>query len=241
MNRSTLLLSLVLLICIVVVVGSVLAQEQLATLLGPFRFRDFSRFFRFVTPGNPSTPNVDVVRHPSLLVATGRGLLSALASYAFLFFAGVLTLFGFPGQLRAVRDSYTQGVNTLLRMLAIGGFGTLVVVLLVMLGVLTFAAFPLPLVLLVALLLAAWGGLVGLTLAVGQFINRWAGIKNSSPLLDLAFGTLVLFSLTKIPFAGTILLVLLTMWALGAVLLTRFGQGGAWSLTAFSQLEESHS
>jgi len=239
MNRSTLLLGLVLLICIVVVVGSVLAQEQLATLLGPFRFRDFSRFFRFVPPVNPTTP--EVVRHPSLLVATGRGLLSALASYAFLFFAGVLTLFGFPRQLRAVRDSYTQGVNMLLRMLGIGGFGTLVVVLLVMLGVLTFAAFPLPLVLLVALLLAAWGGLVGLTLAVGQFINRWAGVKNPSPLLDLAFGTLVLFSLTKIPFAGTILLVLLTMWALGAVLLTRFGQGGAWSLTAFSQLEESHS
>lgn len=241
MNRSTILLGLLLIVCVVILVGSVLAQEQLAVLLGPFRFRDFSRFFRFLPPVtlNPASP--DVVRRPSLFIASARGLLAALASYAFLFFAGVLTLFGFPRQLRLVRDSYTRGVNTLLRMLGIGGFGTLVMVLLVMLGLLTIVAFPLSFILLLALILAAWGGLVGLALAVGQFINRRVGLKASSPLLDLAFGALVLYTFVRIPFAGTILLVLLTMWALGAVLLTRFGLGGAWSLAAFNQLEESQS
>lgn len=245
MNRSTILLGVILVVCVVLVVGSVLAQEQLNTLLGPFRFRDVSRVFRFVTPFVPPfsapVPDVNPVRRPSLLIATSRGLLGAFATYAFLFFASLITLFGFPAQLRKVRDSYRQGVNMLLRMLGIGGFGTLVVLLLAMLGLLTFVAFPLSFILLLVLVLAAWGGLVGLALAVGQWINRRVGLKGVSPLLDLAFGILVLYTLTRIPFAGTILLALLTMWALGAVLLTRFGLGGVWSLAAFTQLEESQS
>ncbi len=238
-TRSAVLLSLLLLVCLVVLVASAFAQEQLTTLLGSFRFRDVSRLFRFVLPGEEAP--FTLFRRPSLLVGLGRDLLSSIAAYAFLFFAGLLTLFGFPRQLRVLRNAYTEGVSSLLRMLGIGAFGALVLLLLMMLGLLTFAIFPLPLVLLVALLLAAWIGLVGLALAVGQFVNRWAGLTSASPILDLAFGVLILFTATRIPFLGVILLVLLTLWALGSVLLTRFGHGGVWTLAPFNQLEESQS
>lgn len=236
-TRSIVLLGLVLIVCMAVIIVSALAREPLAALFGPFRFREFFPMFRFFSPGAFGPP--EFFRRSSLVIATGRNIVSAIASYAFLFLAGLLALFAFPRQLRTVRDVYMRSASEQLRMLGVGALSALILVLLAALGVLTFAAFPLLLVLLAALLFVMWGGLAGLALAFGRAINRWAGLKQPSPALDLAFGALVLFTLTRIPLAGAIILALLAMWAVGAVIVTRFGLGGAWSLAAFDQVEES--
>jgi hypothetical protein len=80
------------------------------------------------------------------VIAGWRSILSAIASYAFLFLAGLLTVFAFPRQLRVVRDTFEHGAGELLRMLGIGTFSALMSLCLTVLGILTFFAFPLLLV-----------------------------------------------------------------------------------------------
>lgn len=235
-SRSILLLSLVVAACLLVIAGSAFARELLGSAFAPLPFREIVRLYRFDWPGTPFA--TEAVRRPSGLFALGRGLLSAAALYIFMFLAGTLTLFAFPRQLRRVRDAYSLGPGRLIYMLGIGGFGALVLGLLAMLGVLTFAGIPLALVVALVFLLSAWGGLAGLALAAGRAITRWTGLSGSSPILDLAIGMLVIISPTRIPLAGGIILFLIVLWALGAVLFTRFGQGGVWSLAAFYQMEE---
>jgi hypothetical protein len=237
-TRSIVLLGLVVVVCLLVIAGSAFAREQLGAVFSPLPFREIPRLFRFNWPGAAGQP--DVVRRSTGLLALGRSLISAAGLYIFLFLAGTLTLFAFPRQLRRVRDAYYQGPNRWLYMLGIGGFGALVLGLLSVLGVLTFAGIPLSLAVLAIFMLSAWGGLAGLALAAGRAVNRRLGLPDSSPLLDLAIGALVLFSPTRIPLAGAIFLVLIVLWALGAVLITRFGQGGVWSLAAFHQVEDSN-
>src|SRR5574341_111277 len=219
-TRSIVMLSLVAVICVAVIVLSALAREQLTAIFGPLPIREFTRILRFVPPRLMGPP--EFFRRSPLWIATGRGIVSALASSAFIFLVGLLTLYAFPRQIRIVRDSYTHGAGDLLRMLGIGACSALVLVLLTALGVLTLAAFPLSLVLLLVLLLAVWAGLIGLALALGRSINRWAALKDPSPVLDLVFGTLVLFTLTRIPIAGAVFLALISMVALGALIATRF-------------------
>jgi len=237
--RSVVVLGLIVVVCVAVIVVSALVQEQLAAVFGPFRFREFSRFFGFLTPRLFGQP--EFFRRASPVIAGWRSILSAIASYAFLFLAGLLTVFAFPRQLRVVRDAFEHGAGELLRMLGIGTFSALMFLCLAVLGILTFFAFPLLLVLPLALLLAAWGGLVGLALAFGRALNRRAGLARSSPILDLAFGALVLFALTRIPVAGLIILVMISLLALGAVAATRLGAGGAWSLAELGPVEETQS
>ncbi len=236
-TRSIIVLGLIIIICIAVIAASALAQAHLAAAFGPFRFGNLPRLFgsfapRLLDRGGPPRP-------ASPLMASWRGIAAAAASYAFLFLSGLLALFVFPRQLRTIRDSYRHGASGLLTMLGIGLLSALAFACLTVLGVFTFSAFPLPLVVPLAVLLAAWGGLMGLALAVGGVLDRWAGIHRASPVLDLAMGTLALYALARIPVAGPILFVILSMLALGAVIATRFGAGGLWSLAVFSQVEET--
>jgi hypothetical protein len=238
--RSIAVLGVIVVVCMALIVASALVRDQLTAVFSPFRFREFSRLFGFFTPRLFGEP--DFLRRPSPVIAIWQGIGSALASCIFLFLVGLLALFAFPHQMRVVRDAFGHGVGGLLQTLGIGAFSAFVFLLLTILGFLTFSvAFPLPLVLLFALLLAAWGGLIGLALAFGRSINRWAGLKQPSPVLDLAFGTLILFTLTRIPVAGWVILAMLGMLALGAVIATRFGAGGAWSLAEFKPVEELQS
>jgi hypothetical protein len=237
--RSVVVLGLIVVVCVAVIVVSALVQEQLAAAFGPFRFRELFRLFGFFTPRTFGQP--EFFRRAAPVIAGWRSILSAIASYAFLFLAGLLTVFAFPRQLRVVRDSFDHGAGELLRMLGIGTFSALMFLCLTVLGILTFLAFPLLLVLPLALLLAAWGGLVGLALAFGRTLDRWAGLKQSSPILDLAFGALVLFALMRIPLAGVVVLVMISLLALGAIVATRFGVGGAWSLAELEPVEDVQS
>jgi hypothetical protein len=170
-------------------------------------------------------------------LAGWRGLASALGAYCFLYLAGLLTLLALPQRLRVVRDAFGASRRNWLRLFGIGALAMLLTVLLVALGLFTFALFPLPLVLVTALVLAAWAGVVGLALALGGGLRRSAGLAAAPPMLDFALGLLLVFALGRIPFAGWVIVTLFAALALGAVVMTRFGTGGVWSLAELNSGE----
>ena len=167
-------------------------------------------------------------------LAGWRGLASALGAYCFLYLAGLLTLLALPGRLRVVRAAFGRAPRGWLRLFGIGALAAVLLLLLVALGLFTFALFPLPLVLVTVLILAAWAGVVALALALGGGLRRRAGLAAAAPMLDFAVGLLVVFALGRIPFAGWVFVTLIGALALGAVVSTRLGAGGVWSLAELS-------
>ena len=170
-------------------------------------------------------------------LAGWRGLASALGAYCFLYLAGLLTMLVLPRRLSVVRDAFGRSGRNWLRLFGIGALALALLVLLVALGLFTFALFPLTIVLISALILAAWAGVVGLALAVGRGLRRAAGLVSAAPMLDFALGLLLVFALGRIPFAGWVIVLLLGAVALGAVVLTRLGTGGVWSLAELTSGE----
>jgi hypothetical protein len=229
-KRAWVLLGGLVLAAIVVVVISTLAAGQLETspqpgrlagplgiVLGPFGRGAFGRFGPFG-------------RH----LAGWRGLASALGAYCFLYLAGLLTLLALPRRLRVVREAFGRSPRGWLRLFGIGALAAVLLLLLVALGLFTFALFPLPLVLITALILAAWAGVVALALALGAGLRQAAGLAAGLPMWDFALGLLVVFAVGRIPFAGWIMVTLIGALALGAVVVTRLGAGGVWSLAELS-------
>jgi hypothetical protein len=159
-----------------------------------------------------------------------RGLASALGAYCFLYLAGLLTLLALPRRLAVVRAAFTTSPRGWLRLFGIGALAGLLTLLLAALGLFTFALFPLPLLLVSLLVLAAWAGVAGLGLALGGGVRRAAGLASASPMFDFALGMLLIFALGRIPFAGWVIVTLIGAVALGAVVVTRLGTGGVWSL-----------
>jgi hypothetical protein len=139
--------------------------------------------------------------------------------------------------MRTIRDSFRGGPSQWLRLLLVGVLTALTILLLTALGFSTSAAFPVPFVLVPFLLAIMWLGLIGLGLALGRGISRLAGLARSSPLVDLVLGLLVMFALGRIPVAGWVFTVVLVAPAVGAVVLSRLGMGGSWSLAAFDEDE----
>jgi len=222
--KTVVILSLVILACLAVIGLSLFLSPPLFTLFG--RFPGWAQFGRrpMFFPFGPFD------RH-----FTGwREIAATFASYVFLYLTGVLALFAFPRPLRAMRDVFGRGAGEIFRLLGIGAFSVLALLFLIALGFFASAAFPLPFLLIAILLLTAWSGLMGLSLALGRGLTRWAGGLQSSPLFDLALGVLIIFALGHIPLAGWVIVALFGVLALGAVVATRFGSGGAWSLTEFN-------
>jgi hypothetical protein len=164
---------------------------------------------------------------------------AAAASFCFLYLVSVLALFIFPRRLRHARDVLLSGGEPRLRLLAIGTLAGIAAGLLAVLGAFAFVAFPVSLFLLAGALLAVWGGMVAVALALGRGITRWVGMRAPSPVIDLTMGILIIFTLGRIPIAGWIFVAILGAVALGVVIDSRFGAGGAWSLAEFEAGEEA--
>jgi len=220
--------SLIIAACIAVIVLSSFVSVRPLSMFSPFRAREPFAPFVF---GREAWGRIGPF---GWHLAGWRGIASAVAAYSFLYLASLLALFAFPRHLRIVRDALGRGINEGFRLFGIGVLYGLALLFLTALGLFTFVASPLSLLLLAALLLAVWLGLMGLALAIGRGINRVAGLAQSSPIFDLALGTLVFFALGCIPIAGWVIVALLGTLGAGAAIATRFGAGGAWSLADFN-------
>jgi len=158
------------------------------------------------------------------------GILSALASLTCLYLSSALVLYLFPRQMGVVAGALSAGPRALLRLLGVGVLGSLVVLLLSGLGMFAFLAFPVSLLLPTVGLLVAYLGLVGVSLALGRWLRRLAGLARPMPLAELGLGTLTLFAVSQVPILGWIVAGLAAATALGAILVTRLGSGKPWSL-----------
>lgn len=229
-TKTIIILTLIILVCIGVLALSLFLSPSLFSMFDRFRFGGPLGRRPMFFPFGPFGP---FGRH-----LTGwREIAATIASYVFLYLTSVLALFAFPRSLRTMRDVMGRGAGEIFRLLGIGAFSLVALLFLIALGFFASAAFPLPFLLVAILLLMAWGGLVGLSLALGRSIVRLAGGLQSSPLFDLALGVLIVFTLGHIPLAGWVIVALFGILALGAVVATRFGSGANWSLAEFNSSE----
>lgn len=85
-----------------------------------------------------------------------------------------------------------------------------------------------PIVLGIALV-AALFGIACISLAIGRLIGRGLRLPRVHPLVAALAGTLVVFDLAVIPYAGLFALAAVAMAGLGLAVVTRFGSSGGWS------------
>jgi len=218
-------------VCLAVLVASVFATNRLSTGIVPLGAREPLRI--------PGLEPLGAVGPRGPRPEGWREIVTAAASFCFLYLVSLVALFVFPRRLRLARDGLMTGWAPALRLLGIGLFAGVAALLLTVLGTFAFVAFPVSLLLLAGLLVAVWGGAVAVALALGNRINRWIGLKASSPVVDLTLGILVIFTLGRIPVAGWVFVGILFALALGVVIDSRFGAGGTWSLADFQIGEEA--
>jgi hypothetical protein len=185
-------------------------------------------------------------RFPGVVFIFGRhlpgwlGVLTVIGAYLFLYISGLIVFFLIPRQMGVMRNAFLPaqaraGWKNWLFFLGVGILSLLALSLLSALGLLTAAAFPLPLFLLALLLLVVWIGLINFGLVIGAGIHKLAGAQQAAPLGELALGLLVVFALGRLPFVGWLFTLLMAALSLGAVVATRLGFGGMWTLTGLEQ------
>ena len=191
----------------------------------PLPERDAFRPFRF--EGVPIWMRLG----PFGLHAEGwRGILSAVASWVYLYLTSALLLALFPRRVWLITQTLKSGGwRDRLRLLVIGLLAVVASALLVMLARFAFVWVVLIIILTGAVFVLSYLGLIGVSLMVGGSLRRWAK-WSPSPWLDLVLGSLILFALGRIPIAGWICVGILLAWGLGAVLATHLGSGEVWSL-----------
>ena len=159
-----------------------------------------------------------------------RGVLSATASWVYLYLMSALLLVLFPRRMRLVTQTVgSGGWRVQLRLFLIGFLATLASGLLVLLARYASVWFVLVIILSGAVFVLSFLGLIGISLMVGGAMRRWAKFTPSL-WIELALGSLVLFALGRIPVAGWLCFAVVAAWGLGAVLATHLGSGEAWSL-----------
>ena len=159
-----------------------------------------------------------------------RGVLSATASWVYLYLMSALLLVLFPRRMRLVTQAVgSGGWRIQLRLLLIGFLAVLASGLLVLLARYASVWFVLVIILSAAVFVLSFLGLIGISLMVGGAMRRWARFMPSL-WIELALGSLVLFALGRIPVAGWLCFAVVAAWGLGAVLATHLGSGEAWSL-----------
>jgi hypothetical protein len=166
-----------------------------------------------------------------------QGILSAVASWVYLYLTSALMLVLFPRRVRVITQalaSSTWGIR--LRLLVIGILAALASALLVVLARFAFVWFLLVIILTGAVFVLLYLGVIGVSLTIGGSVWRWAKLA-PSPWGELATGSLVLFALGHIPIVGWLGIGVLAALGLGAVLATHLGSGEAWSLREWQATE----
>jgi hypothetical protein len=159
-----------------------------------------------------------------------QGILSAGASWVYLYLTSVLLLALVPRRVKLITQALKAGgARAQLRLLLIGFLATLASVLLVALARFAFVWIVLIVILAGAVFVLSYLGVVAISLMVGAAVRRWVRFA-PSVWAELAIGSLILFALGRIPVAGWILVGVVTAWGLGAVLATHLGSGEAWSI-----------
>ena len=221
----TVLVALLVIVCLTVIAIPALIAAPQPPQVTPRPERDVSRQFHL--EGAPIWMRLS----PFGAHAGGwQGILSAAASWVYLYLTSVLMLALAPRRVRRVMQALKSGGwRERGRLFLIGLLATLASVLLVVLARFAFVWFVLVILLTGGVLVLSFLGVIGVSLMVGEAVRKWARFAPSL-WVELALGSLILFAFGHIPIAGWILVGLVMAWGLGAVLATHLGSGEAWSL-----------
>lgn len=207
-------------------------------------------FVAQVAPSRPPAPERRELRVPfgSVLLfeqwspfgahmAGWQGILSALASWVYLYITAVLFVVMLPRRVRFITHKLrTSDGRGRLRLFVIGLLAVLTSVLLTVLARYAFVWGVLVIILSAAVMLLSFLGILCVSLMVGEAVLRWASLK-LSVWIELALGSLIVFALGRIPVAGWIGFGIVVAWGLGAVLATHLGSGEAWSLSDWQTID----
>lgn len=153
-----------------------------------------------------------------------------LAGLVTQFMAGVLVLYLVPRRVHHMAHAIAVGWRQLLRYLVVGILLAIVLAVVGLLSILALHTMPLLIILAMFFFLASLGGVVALTYQLGRVLLSQAGWSEGSPLKSLALGTSIIYAITRIPFFGWVVLVLLWLTGVGVAVATRLGSGKPWSL-----------
>jgi hypothetical protein len=158
-----------------------------------------------------------------------------LASLVSQFLVGVLLMYIAPVRLRCMADELYRGGTSTLRSLAIGLLFSVLLIAVALLSIFTIHIFPLPVILFGIAFLSGLLGMTVLAYTLGLFLLQKAGWMERSPLMRLALGILVLFTLMWLPSIGFVAMVLIWITGIGVAIETRFGSEQTWSLKPFTE------
>ena len=184
-------------------------------------------------------------RHPSWVLGGAEdrswteNLGLQLGSVLSQFLTGVVMIYLAPARTKRIADVLTRGPAALLRYLGIGLMLAVAMVAIGLLSALAVYTFPLPFILVAVFFLAALGGTIALTLTVGKALLGRAGWPAAHPWTQLAMGTLLLFSLSRLPYVGLGLLAIAAVLGAGAAVATHFGSGRPWTLAPLIEGRET--
>lgn len=141
-----------------------------------------------------------------------------------LFGLAALTLALLPSQIRNMAVTLGDDAG---RKLLVGFVAVLLVPALFFVSLISLIGIPLIPVIVLVLVSAKFIGYVAVALFVGIRIKQTGGL-HSSTFLELFLGVLVLWLVRLVPVVGWISALVVTMFALGLVLDTKFGTNSPW-------------
>jgi hypothetical protein len=228
----TLLVVLLVIVCLVVIaIPAFIVTPELSAR--PHRERE-----PFSVPFRLDVPPVWLRLSPFGVHGDGwQGLLSVAASWVYLYLTSVLMLALVPRRVRLITQALKSGGwRERGRLFLIGLLAALVSVLLAVLARFAFVWLVLVIILAGAVFVLSYLGVISVSLMMGGALRRWARFTPSL-WVELALGSLVLFTLGRIPIAGWILVGIVVAWGLGAVLATHLGSGEVWSLRDWQTMD----
>lgn len=159
---------------------------------------------------------------------SGIGL--CLASLIIMLGLFVAVLYLFPRRLLRMCDVISSNWRQVLRSVAIGILGYILVALLIVLLAIQVIGIPLAVLAVFATLLLSLVGLVVSSLTIGRWVATQLGTGLPSPVMELTFGILLIFPLSILPVVGWAVATLAAALGFGAALLTKFGSEEGWTL-----------
>ena len=162
-------------------------------------------------------------------------ILRAVGALFTLFLSGILALFVFPAQVRRMEIAYSSSGIALVRMAILGLLTGILLAAIAISSALTMGTFPLTIILGSVLFLSGFLGVVALAYTLGRILLARADWNYLSPIYALLLGLLILFALGEIPYLGIVLQILFGSLGVGVIIITRFGTGRPWNLSALTE------
>jgi hypothetical protein len=169
----------------------------------------------------PAAPRVDV--SPGVAWSARR-----FAAAVTLLFVALIAMSLLPTHMQRIA-AYMGG--PVVMSFAVGLLTLLISAILVPLLVIICIGLPVALILVLGLLLGALVGWVAAGWFIAQKLRASLKIHEQTPMVEALAGTLLITAMAMVPCVGTLLAGLIVSWALGAVVLTRFGMasGAGWA------------